>query len=238
MIFSGNPAAAALDSVARAVLLTLFLAAIIALSQGMPSDRLMLAAAVAVPAAVLLSPAASRDSQGPPWSLLLWVALVLPALPAALALTGVPGAATARLWALAAACSLLVWVCGCIALLLTRRLGDRRTASRAVLPGLLWLFALPLWSAPLVALAGSPRWLVDAVIALCPVSFLAAAADIDYLRGAWFYRHAPYGALRYDYPDAALYAALLLLLSALLLFARGVAGGGQSRSHSPLELST
>ena len=45
-------------------------------------------------------------------------------------------------------------------------------------------------------------------------SYLATLAEIDYLRSDWFYRHTPYGGLRYDYPEPALFALILVALIA------------------------
>jgi hypothetical protein len=63
--------------------------------------------------------------------------------------------------------------------------------------------AAPLWLGPLVEQWADRRAVADAVLALSPLTYLAIAADFDYLRGAWFYRFSPFGALRYDYASFA-----------------------------------
>jgi hypothetical protein len=109
----------------------------------------------------------------------------------------------------------LVLLFASLSLVLAYHFNDRRRASRFTLATLLLCLTLPLWAAPVAALYGSSKWLVDTVVALCPVSYLAALAKIDYLRGNWLYLHAPYGSLRFDYPDPVRATFLIVILSAL-----------------------
>lgn len=78
----------------------------------------------------------------------------------------------------------------------------------------------PLWLGPLAELAGSNQQLVDAIVAISPLSYLALLADYDYLRSAWFYQHTPFGGLRYNYPSTISLTSAYLTLTALLLAAR------------------
>ena len=70
----------------------------------------------------------------------------------------------------------------------------------------------PLWAAPLVEYAGNPSPVRELVIGSSPLTALAIALDLDYLRSAWFYGHSALGSMRYDYPA---WAAILCGLSAL-----------------------
>lgn len=79
--------------------------------------------------------------------------------------------------------------------------------------------AAPLWLGPWAELSGG----ADLVIAVSPLSYLAALAQYDYLRGQWFYVHSPLGSLRFDYPDpAAGSAACVVLAAACRVLARCV----------------
>ncbi|MCP5299749.1 MAG: hypothetical protein H6954_08580 [Chromatiaceae bacterium] len=59
----------------------------------------------------------------------------------------------------------------------------------------------PLWLGPLLEKAVVANGVIDTVVAISPVSYLASLLEWDYLRGDWFYRHTPFGSLRYAYPD-------------------------------------
>lgn len=76
---------------------------------------------------------------------------------------------------------------------------------------------LPIWMAPWVeSIAATPPQL-HIVLWSSPLSYLATMLDYDYLRQQWFYRHLPYGMLRYDYPDAIYYSIGLIAASFLML---------------------
>ena len=111
--------------------------------------------------------------------------------------------------------SLLVLLFSSATQLLSQVLNDRRRASRLCMLVLLLSVSIPLWAAPFAMLGITP-WFADAVIALCPLSYLATLAEIDYLRAAWPYQYLPYGGLRYDYANPVL--VTLALLAAMALF--------------------
>ncbi|MCK9607057.1 MAG: hypothetical protein M0R33_11490 [Methylomonas sp.] len=79
------------------------------------------------------------------------------------------------------------------------------------------LFTLPLWVAPWVETAIVTPARLNIMLWSSPLSYLAAMLDYDYLRQQWFYQHLPYGALRYDYPDARYYSIGLLIVSLITL---------------------
>ncbi len=58
----------------------------------------------------------------------------------------------------------------------------------------------PLWLAPLLDQLQIARPLIDLLIGLNPLTWLAVLAEQDYLRSEWFYRNSPLGGMRYDYP--------------------------------------
>ncbi len=83
----------------------------------------------------------------------------------------------------------------------------------------------PLWAAPAVELAGNPAWLTDAVVASSPLTIVAVAADLDYLRTSWFYANSALGSMRYAYPDwltACLFLSLVPLVAALAGILRSI----------------
>ena len=105
-------------------------------------------------------------------------------------------------------------------LLLTATVGlltQRMSLSPAV--AVLALFTLsPLWAAPAVEAAGNPAWLTDAIVASSPLTLIATAMDLDYLRTSWFYANSALGSMRYAYPGwiSACVILSLLPLAALI----------------------
>ena len=59
--------------------------------------------------------------------------------------------------------------------------------------------AAPLYLAA-VAESTSHQILVESIIAVSPLSYLAGIADYDFLRSSWFYQNTPFGGLRFNYP--------------------------------------
>lgn len=164
--------------------------------------------------ALLPLPDPARSSTGR--LLLLWSLLNGASLVAGLLWSATTTQDTVALVPLASGTALLVFLFGCLRWSLALRLADRRKAAQISLVTLLLSLTLPLWAAPLALLQGAGKWLVDTIIALCPVSYLAALAQIDYLRSDWMYRNTPYGSLRFDYPDP-LYATIALLAALIII---------------------
>jgi hypothetical protein len=83
-------------------------------------------------------------------------------------------------------------------------------------------------------MASSTRPLLNTLISLSPLTYLSTLAGADYLRSDWFYRHTPYGGLRYDYPQPVYVTSvcILLILAFLLLLRRHRISGGQSPGDS------
>lgn len=196
-------------------------------ARGLPADTpfaaesILWRAALVVLLALLMLPQPPRHwRRGPAAAALLaWAAYCALLVP-----VGVPGEPASlwlspALWHTTLGTALLIALFAALTVFLAQRLGDRRIAARIGLGTLLMSMTLPLWASPFVTLFGATRALVNAVVALCPVSYLAALAGVDYLRSDWFYRHTPFGGLRYDYPQAAYLSVFILLLLALLLSA-------------------
>lgn len=120
-----------------------------------------------------------------------------------------------RIFLLAGGAALLVFMFSCFSRALAFHLQDRRLAARGSLAILLLGLTLPLWASPLAVIVGARQWFVDSIVALCPASYLARLAGIDYLRGDWMYRHTPYGSLRFDYPGVVSSSIVILILAAL-----------------------
>jgi hypothetical protein len=196
------------------ILLAELAAIIVSSGEWLLSGQLLFRGVITLVLAVVLMPSQGRGE--PPaiaiplvWSLLSAIAL----------LCGLVGVSTVRVssgtaLALAQGIAVLVFLFGCWSFTLAYYFNDRRLAARITLVILLLCLTLPLWAAPFAALYGASQWLVDTIVALCPISYLAALTEIDYLRGIWFYQHTPYGSLKYDYPNPA-YTTILILLSSL-----------------------
>lgn len=84
--------------------------------------------------------------------------------------------------------------------LLAGLLRDRSIAILAVLTLICIAAAVPLWIGPWVEYFAGTDWFADLVVAISPLTYLAAMAEYDYLRDQWFYARAPYGAFRFGYP--------------------------------------
>lgn len=181
------------------------------------SEHMLARAVIALVAAVALLPRHTLASTRTVLPVLCWSVLCgVSIIPGLLWLEWAPGNSS-RVFLLAGGCALLVFLFACFRWSLAVCFGDRRTAARVSLATLLLSLTLPLWASPLALLHGASKWFVDAIVALCPASYLAALSGMDYLRGEWMYQHAPYGSLRFDYPDP-LQATLLILLLAAVFF--------------------
>lgn len=200
-----------------ALLLALELSLLLLLSPEAPlSERMLFRAAVLLVLAMMLFPFSTLTMSGGSVQSALWSVAVSAVFLAGVALSDSAALATIDVWLLAAGTGLLACLFGSISSGLAALLEDRRAASRITLTALLLSLSLPLWSSPIAALFGACRWLVDLLVALCPMAYLASLAGIDYLRGDWFYQHTPYGGLRYDYPDPLLLSGTIVLLIAVL----------------------
>lgn len=77
----------------------------------------------------------------------------------------------------------------------------------------------PLWLGPLAERFATWPGVVDTVVAVSPLSYLAALAAEDYLHYDWFYQHTPVGGLPYADPSAVLWSASYAVLAGLCLWA-------------------
>ena len=180
-----------------------------------PSEVFLLRAGLVLLPGVQLMPAPAVGAPLPVGHIALWSIFCGLVFFAGLALDGFSSQALAALVPMTGGLVLLLMLFGSLAALLSQLYRDRRVGSRLCLVGLLLATSLPLWASPLVQAAGGGR-LTDVVIALCPVSYLAVLAEVDFLRGEWLYRHMPYGGMRYSYPDALpLTLAVLAALAAI-----------------------
>jgi hypothetical protein len=204
-------------------------------AEATPSERLLLRATFILVLAVQLQPR--------PWAprfvairlSLLWSILCGVALLAGQELSVGGALHSPPVLLMATGTVVLVWLFSSATLVLSQVLNDRRRASRIGLLVLLLSVSLPLWAAPLAAF-GIATVVVDAIIALCPVSYLATLADIDYLRGAWSYQFLPYGGLRYNYADPVL--VTLALLAGVALSTALSVSSSRLPTYKPLSMTT
>ena len=73
-----------------------------------------------------------------------------------------------------------------------------------------------LWLGPPAELFALGDGLLNTIIASNPLSYLSVAAEYDFLRSDWFYRHSPFGSLHFTYPDYAILTAIYLGLAVLV----------------------
>lgn len=76
------------------------------------------------------------------------------------------------------------------------------------------LAAAPLWLAPLAEQSAGWTGLSNLIVALSPLSAMAASLQFDYLRVNWFYQHSVLGSLRYEYLSWTAYALSLTVIVA------------------------
>ena len=79
----------------------------------------------------------------------------------------------------------------------SREIGGRLATFALALFGL-----LPVWCGPAAQLVTrSYPGLIDAIIALSPLTHLAVASGNDLLRNQWFYQHSTLSGLQFSYPN-------------------------------------
>lgn len=163
------------------------------------AELLGLAGAVTVVACALLAMLAVDATPHSTGATLTWAAL---AALAVLLLAAATGAVEGSAAALAAGVFLLVGSFGLVLAVAAAALRDRLAAA-AVLAALgVLAVAAPIWLGPIAERFAPTGMLVDGIVAVSPLSYLAVLADHDYLRATWFYEHSAIGSLRYDYPAA------------------------------------
>ena len=61
----------------------------------------------------------------------------------------------------------------------------------------------PLWLSPVADAWYAEGQLINAIVAINPLTHFSVAAGYDYLRGDWLYRHSAFGSLPFAYPGLA-----------------------------------
>lgn len=119
---------------------------------------------------------------------------------------------------------------------------SRELAGRSAALALALLGSLPLWFGPAAeSLSARQAWIVDASLALSPLTHLAVASGNDLLRNQWFYQHSNLASLQTAYPElnaiawTYLFACSMLLLTALSSRRRQPAIDGTSLIYSTKE---
>ena len=138
---------------------------------------------------------------------LLW-SLLAAAATAGLAIAGGFDFAAA---AVAVGAFVLVSCFGLLLVLARAGTGDAFAAGMLLVTAAALCVCAPLWLGPVAESFAERGALVNTIVALSPLSYLAALADFDYLRATWFYEHSALGALRYEYPSVWLQSVLYTL---------------------------
>ena len=160
---------------------------------------------IMVLALLLLRPAARAGAV----PLLAWAAAGT--LLASLALVLAP--TTGLTWPALLRLALTLFLLGSTLLLLTEII-----AAPVVILLAAALTLMPVWAAPLVEVTGNPAWLNRIIVWGSPMTALAVAIDLDYLRAEWFYSASALGSMRYTYPGWAWVAMALSVVPAWALF--------------------
>lgn len=193
-----------------------------------PSARLMAHAGAASSAAFLLYAAQSLvDRESSPWSV-CWFAAAGALLTFGFIFATGPMDGRAAL--LACASFLLVTCFGVLLAALRRLVADPLLATMVIAAFVCLATAAPLWLGPLAELSVQRASIVNAAIAVSPLTYLSMLADFDYLRTGWFYEHTSLGSLRYEYPRAW---SLSVVYALPLLAVAGAELGGRLRQRSP-----
>ena len=97
----------------------------------------------------------------------------------------------------------------------TREIAGRLATFALALVGL-----LPVWCGPAAQLATrSCPGLIDAIIALSPLTHLAVASGNDLLRNQWFYQHSTLSGLQFSYPSLmTIFAGYIAVAVTFLVF--------------------
>lgn len=102
-------------------------------------------------------------------------------------------------------------------------LRDRSCADFVVLAFVCLAALSPLWLGPWIEIFVETGWFTDLVVAISPLTYIAAMMEYDYLRDQWFYTHAPYGGYRFSYPgqfiSSGVYISLGIACRILAAFA-------------------
>jgi hypothetical protein len=155
-----------------------------------------------------------------------------------------PGTSTPAAAGLGLMAALITALVGSVGRLLARPCADGHAAIAGPAAGLALLTSAPVWLGPVIARTEPPQPVTDAVIALSPLTHLSLPDQVDYLRSDWFYRHTPFGGLRYDYPSLAtvtggyLLACLLAWIVTVRRHRITVSLWGQARAIGPQDEAT
>lgn len=132
---------------------------------------------------------------------------------------------------LAVGVAVLSFALAALTRLLVRVTGEPGRPRLWIVAGLALCAAAPIWLGPLAERLGAAPGLVDSVIAVSPLSYLAVLAETDYLRVQWFYSHSPLGSLPFDYPGWVASTGSWILLGSLLLAGSCVANRSANRTR-------
>ena len=133
-----------------------------------------------------------------------------------------------RVWAACSILALILIVVLALAAVLERHWrgasadpqASRALAGRSAALALALLGSLPLWFGPTAELLSARQaWIVDATLALSPLTHLAVASGNDLLRNQWFYQHSNLASLQISYPELNAVAWTYLFAGSMLLLA-------------------
>lgn len=123
---------------------------------------------------------------------------------------------------LAAGVFVLVFMFSSLYLLLQAMLADDAATSMLVVLFIVASSTSVLWLGPVAERLSGDQNLVDNIVSISPLTYLAVLADYDYLRGTWFYQHSSFGSLRFNYPAALTATIAYMVFTGLLLATRRI----------------
>lgn len=91
----------------------------------------------------------------------------------------------------------------------------------------------PIWLGPVVDLYQPGSLFVNLAVSATPLTHVSVAAEYDYLRGDWLYRHSPFGSLPFVYPG---FGGITVCYLLLVVTVRSVIWGLERNPGSPKSL--
>ena len=116
---------------------------------------------------------------------------------------------------------LLAFYCA-LSKLMTKGNPDNLFGLQLVLMLYFLLLTAPLWLGPIAFYFANNSQVVNSIINLSPLSYLASLMDYDYLRSSWFYQNTPFGGLRYEYLDSLVNSMIYIIFTIAIFYSQKV----------------
>lgn len=182
-----------------------------------PRGKALVLASAMVVAGLALDSSQLTASKAPPAQAVAWAATLALGAVAFILMSDLRVIAPSTAIGLAVGVGVLVFVLCGLSRLLTVLTGRAEWGRLGTYAALALTASAPVWLGPATERLGAGPGLVDAVVGVSPLSYLAAMAEYDYLRSSWFYAHSPIGSLRFEYPGRLVGSMAYLSIGMLCL---------------------